>query len=156
MSPRLAALALPLLLTAFLAACQSSGRYGTPPYAAAAAGVGVAGAVASRAAGGCWAQCLPGTVCNPANGLCERVEARPTPAAIVSAPAAPEAAPAGSAVPAVKHAPAGPRRAPVVSASYPPGHTYEVPPAPVADAGCESAVTDPNALSCESDASAPH
>jgi hypothetical protein len=155
MSPRPAALALSLLVPAFVAACQSSGRYGTPPYAAAAAGVGVAGAVASRAAGGCWAQCLPGTVCNPGNGLCERVEARPTPAAIVSQPA-PAPASAASAAPAVKHAPAGPRRAPVVSASYPPGHTYEVPPAPVADAGCESAVTDPSALSCEMDASAPH
>lgn len=32
-----------------------------------------ASAVASRAAGGCYAQCAYGTVCNTATGLCERL-----------------------------------------------------------------------------------
>lgn len=136
MSLRLAALSFVVTAVAAVAACQSSGPYGTPANAAIGTGIAVAGAAANRAAGGCWANCLPGTVCNKANGLCERAEAHP------SAAATPAVGAAG-------------RPAPVANASYPPGHTYDVPP--IADAGCNPATNsaDP-ALSCEMDGAAPH
>jgi hypothetical protein len=141
MSLRLATLAFVATAAAAIAACQSSGRYGTPTHAAVGTGIAVAGAAANRAAGGCWAQCLPGTVCNPANGLCERTEPRPT-TALTATPAT--------------GAPRAGHPAPVANASYPPGHTYDVPP--LADAGCDPAASssDPNGLSCGMDASVPY
>jgi len=135
MSLRLAAVAFIVTVAAAVASCHSSGPYGTPAHAAIGTGIAVAGAAANRAAGGCWAQCLPGTVCNRANGLCERAEAHPR----------------ASATPAVG---AASRHAPVANASYPPGHEYEV---PAADAGCDppTSAADAGALSCEMDASTP-
>jgi hypothetical protein len=136
-------LAVSLCITALaaLASCQSSGRYGTPAYAGAAVGAGAVGAVASRVVGGCYAECLPGTHCNPASGLCERREP-PLPASPV-APAAP--------------ASSGKRPLLTVrSSSYPAGHEYEVPPASEADAGCapgavSSELGDGGAIACELD-----
>ena len=129
MSPRLAIAPLVGALILTVVACRSSGRYGTPTNAAIGTGFAVAGAAAVRAAGGCWAQCLPGTVCNPKNGLCERIE------------------PEKRAKPAIAGHP--PRTA---GASYPAGHEYDVPPA---DAGCDPPpITDAGALTCEMDAAA--
>ena len=138
MSLRLAALAFAATIAAAVAACHSSAPYGKASYAGITTGIHVAGAAANRAAGGCWAECLPGTRCNPQNGLCERVDARPS----------------VTATPAVG---APGRPAPVANASYPPGYSYDVPPAPAADAGCNpgASSSDPNALSCETDASVP-
>ena len=126
--------------TVLAAACQSSGRYGTPAYAGAAVGVAAAGAVVNRAAGGCWAECLPGSHCNHATGLCERGEAPPT-----------------SATPIATTEHAG-RGAPVVhtGASYPPGHEYEIPPMSTVDAGCSPASSgdgDAGVIACEMDGS---
>lgn len=137
MVPRLAVGALLLTVASAIAACQSSARYGTPANAAVALGFAVAGAAAVRATGGCWADCLPGTHCNHASGLCER-ETTPT---VGTAPRPPFA---GRPPPRVS------------SVSYPPGHEYEVAPASmsVADAGCEPAHGEGRAgsLACEMDA----
>jgi hypothetical protein len=136
MVPRLAAGALLLTIVAAIAACQSSARYGTPASTAIATGAAVAGAAAVRAAGGCWAECVAGTHCNHASGLCVR---EPTPA--ISA--------------TTKH-PTGSRPPPQVSSvSYAPGHEYEVPASmSVADAGCElgHGERDGGPLVCEMDA----
>jgi hypothetical protein len=136
MASRLLAASLCITLAAALAACQSSGRYGTPPYAAAAVGAGAVGAAVSRAAGGCLALCTSGTRCNRVTGLCE-----PEPA---SSPASP--------VPATARAG---RPAPVVTTnvSYPPGHEYEVPPlSSDLDAGCAPAAHgDAGPVACEMD-----
>lgn len=121
---------LALTLAAAVVACQSSGRYSTPQNVAIGTGIGLAGAAVSRATGGCYANCLPGTYCNRKNGLCERTHT----------PAAGKAASGGPAL--------------VANASYPPGHESEIPP--LADAGCDPASTDGGALSCEMDASASH
>lgn len=132
MSPRTAFLPLALTVLAALGACQSSGRYGAPLHVAQGAALGVSGAVVSRAMGGCFASCLPGTVCNPANGLCERAE----PSAIL-APPPPALAPAAAS------AKAGPRLL---------GPRNDPPPAPPpgVDAGCETrSEGDGGALSCE-------
>lgn len=55
---------------------------GDPGAAASAAGGGIAAAVTSsvisRAQGGCYAFCPPGTVCNRANGFCDEVPCRGT------------------------------------------------------------------------------
>ncbi|MFT3773863.1 MAG: hypothetical protein QM820_51495 [Minicystis sp.] len=139
MSLRLAALAFPLTIVAALAACQSSGRYASPGYVGTVTGAAVAGAAVNRAAGGCWAQCIAGTVCNKATGLCEGPEVKPSPA-----PGA------------VKQATASGKRPAMATASYPPGHEYSVPPADGADAGCDPTSSDNGSLSCEMDASAPH
>lgn len=137
MVPRLAAGALLLTaITAAAAACQSAGRYGTPANAAIATGVAVAGAAAVRATGGCWADCVAGTHCNHASGLCER---EPTPT--IGNAARPT------------HAARPPPQ--VSSVSYPPGHEYDVPAASsVADAGCEPGhgTGDAGSLACEMDA----
>ena len=132
MSPRLAIAPLVGALILTVVACRSSGRYGTPTNAAIGTGFAVAGAAAVRAAGGCWAQCLPGTACNPKNGLCERIE-----------PGKHEKHPI------VGHPPR------TAGASYPAGYEYDVPPA---DAGCDPPpITDAGALTCEMDAAAaPH
>jgi hypothetical protein len=145
MSLRFAALA---VVAAAVTACQSSAPYGSPGYAAAAAGVGVAGAAVSRAMGGCVAICAGNTHCNKTTGLCERDEA---PHPVATQPAVATAAPPGSAAPAAARAsaPAANRPAPRATASYPPGHEYEVPPASAPDAGCEPAASDSSALTCE-------
>jgi len=136
MVPRLAAGALLLTVAAAVAACRSYGPYGSATNAAIGTGIAVAGAAAVRAAGGCWADCLPGTHCNHASGLCER---EPTPAI------------SSAARPAV-----GGRPPPMVSSvSYPPGHEYVVPASmSVADAGCEPGheAGDGGSLACEADA----
>jgi len=62
-----------------LAGCVASKTsYGTNAAyeAAIATGVGVAAAGISRASGGCYANCPPGTACNPANGFCEELPCR--------------------------------------------------------------------------------
>lgn len=130
MSARLAVASLATTIVVALAACQSSGQYGGPSRAAGAVAFGVAGAAASRALGGCYAQCLPGTVCNPKNGLCERPEL------------------GKREVPVVGHPPRA------VSAAYPAGYEYDVPPA-IADAGCDPppASGDAGPAVCEPDAS---
>jgi len=134
MSARLLASSLALTALAALASCRSSGRYGTPGYAVANAGVGVVGAVASRASGRCYAQCIAGTHCNPANGLCEPGEASPV---------------------AVQAKARGGRVLVSTGASYEPGHEYEVPALAGEDAGCgpEASVHgDGGSLACEMDA----
>ena len=130
MLARVLAASLCVTSVAALAACQSSARYGTPAYAGAVAGAAVAGAAANRALGGCWAECLPGSHCNTATGLCVRGEASTIPVAPLSgtAPGAPEPE---------KHPPLVVR-----STSYPAGHEYELPPAAsMADAGCAPGAT---------------
>lgn len=121
-------------LAAAIAACQSSGRYGDPAHAAAAVGVGVTGAVANRAMGGCLAECIAGTVCNPTTGLCmpERPGAPPPPSPTARSHAK-------------RPAPA------TANASYEPGHEYEVPPASGADAGCSPTGSDAGPIACEMD-----
>jgi hypothetical protein len=122
-----------------VAACQSSGRYGTPATAAAAVGVGAIGAGLSRAAGGCLAVCFAGTRCNRATGLCE-----------------PEPVAASAAMPSKKKKGHGSSVA-VGEASYAPGHEYEVPPLGGADAGCDpvaSEAGDGGAVACEMDGGA--
>lgn len=134
MYARLAVPSLAFTTAIAILACQSSGRYGTATNAAIGTGIGVAGAVVSRATGGCYAQCLPGTMCNTKTGLCERVHV-------------------GG---AGQSANAGSSGRPMLSAnaSYPPGYESEIPP--LADAGCDPASSDAGALMCEMDASAPH
>lgn len=60
-----------LLLAGASPACKSSAPYTLP---AAAVNTGIAAAVSGmqRSAGGCYAQCVGGTVCNPASGFCEQ------------------------------------------------------------------------------------
>lgn len=58
---------------AFLAAataCQSSARY-TVPSAAINSAIAVGASLEQRSAGGCYAQCVGGTICNPRTGYCE-------------------------------------------------------------------------------------
>ena len=135
MPARLLAALLGLTLLACAAACASSGKYGKPAYAGAAVGAGAVGAVASRVAGGCFAECIAGTHCNRATGLC--VSRDPT--AHPSSPAPLTA----SGVQAPLH---------VRSSSYAPGHEYEIPPSDADDAGCaptSSEVGDAGAIACE-------
>jgi hypothetical protein len=59
-----------LLLAALLPACKSSAPYTLPAAginSALAAGV----SAMQRSAGGCYAQCVGGTLCNPRTGFCE-------------------------------------------------------------------------------------
>jgi len=58
------------VLLAVLAGCSSSARY-TVPSAAINTALAAGAAAAQRSAGGCYAQCVGGTVCNPRNGFCE-------------------------------------------------------------------------------------
>jgi len=58
------------VLTAVLAGCGSSAPY-TLPSAAINTALAAGAAAAQRSAGGCYAQCVGGTVCNPRNGFCE-------------------------------------------------------------------------------------
>jgi hypothetical protein len=68
---RRAASLLLLLGLPVLAGCAS-----TAPHSAAAAainsGIAVGAGAASRSAGGCWAICTDGLVCNPGTGWCEK------------------------------------------------------------------------------------
>lgn len=61
---------LALAAVAALAACSSSAPH-TLGAAAVNAGLALGAAGAQRAAGGCYAVCTNGTVCNPKTGLCE-------------------------------------------------------------------------------------
>lgn len=51
-------------------ACKTSAPY-TLPSAAINTAVAVTASAVQRSAGGCYAQCVGGTVCNPSNGFCE-------------------------------------------------------------------------------------
>jgi hypothetical protein len=64
-----AVLACALLLAG--TACRSSAPY-TVPSAALNTALAVGVSAAQRSAGGCYAQCVGGTVCNPKTGYCER------------------------------------------------------------------------------------
>ena len=59
-----------LLAALALAACKTSAPY-TLPSAAINTAVAVTASAVQRSAGGCYAQCVGGTVCNPSNGFCE-------------------------------------------------------------------------------------
>lgn len=59
-----------LALAVLLAACKSSAPY-TVPAAVLNTGIALGSAAGQRAAGGCWAVCTHGTVCNERTGLCE-------------------------------------------------------------------------------------
>lgn len=113
-----------------IVACHSSGSYGTPTNVAIGTGIAVAGAAVSRATGWCYAQCLPGTICNHKTGLCER-EGPKRGASSGASPGAPALA---------------------ANASYPPGYESEIPPLP--DAGCDPTSPDAGPVMCEMDASA--
>jgi len=56
---------------AALAGCASTAPH-TMGAAAIGSGVALGAAAASRSAGGCWAVCTDGWVCNPASGWCEK------------------------------------------------------------------------------------
>lgn len=142
-----------LLITAAVAACHSSAPYGSPGYAGAAVGVAAAGAIGSRALGGCLAECIGGTHCNAATGLCQS-ETAPSVGGLGVLGALQAAAASGSASPAGSAIRPPPR---VRNVSYPPGHEYEVPASSVssmsaADAGCDPAHGDGGSLACEMDA----
>ncbi|MGC4114176.1 MAG: hypothetical protein QM765_06035 [Myxococcales bacterium] len=64
-----------LFLTAFLAASAGC-AHGNVGDAALMTGIAAASAGISRAAGGCYAACPPGTSCNPATGLCDALPCR--------------------------------------------------------------------------------
>jgi hypothetical protein len=59
-----------LVVAALLPACKSSAPY-TLPSAGINAALAAGASVAQRSAGGCYAQCVGGTVCNPNTGFCE-------------------------------------------------------------------------------------
>jgi hypothetical protein len=59
-----------VLLAAALPACGSSAPY-TVPSAAINTAIAASAAAVQKSAGGCYAQCVGGTVCNPRNGFCE-------------------------------------------------------------------------------------
>ena len=50
--------------------CRSSAPY-TLPSAAINTAIAAGASVAQKSAGGCYAQCVGGTICNPRNGFCE-------------------------------------------------------------------------------------
>ncbi len=62
---------LPLLAALALAACRSSAPL-TIPAAVINTGVAIGLAAEQRAAGGCYAVCTHGTLCNPKTGMCEK------------------------------------------------------------------------------------
>jgi hypothetical protein len=53
-----------------LTGCRSSAPY-TVPSAAINTAIAASASVAQKSAGGCYAQCVGGTICNPRNGFCE-------------------------------------------------------------------------------------
>jgi hypothetical protein len=53
-----------------LASCQSSAKY-TLPSAAINTALAAGASVAQKSAGGCYATCVGGTICNPRTGFCE-------------------------------------------------------------------------------------
>jgi hypothetical protein len=53
-----------------LAGCRSSAPY-TVPSAAINTAIAAGASAAQKSAGGCYAQCVGGTICNPRNGFCE-------------------------------------------------------------------------------------
>ncbi len=59
-----------LLVTLLTSACKSSAPY-TLPAAGINTALAIGAAAAVRSSGGCYAQCVGGTVCNPATGFCE-------------------------------------------------------------------------------------
>ncbi len=59
-----------LLALVLLPACSSSARY-TVPATAINTALGLGASAQQRAAGGCFATCAYGTVCNPGTGFCE-------------------------------------------------------------------------------------
>jgi len=65
---------LALLALALSAGCRSSAPY-TVPAAALNTAAAVGAALEQKAAGGCYATCSHGTVCNPRTGLCEAASA---------------------------------------------------------------------------------
>jgi hypothetical protein len=67
-------LLLPFVLAAGSAGCKSSAPY-TLPAAAINSALAVGASAAQRSAGGCYAQCVGGTVCNPRTGFCEQAAA---------------------------------------------------------------------------------
>ena len=60
-------------LAAALPACGSSAPY-TIPAAAINTAIAAGASAAQRSAGGCYAQCVGGTVCNSRTGFCEAAE----------------------------------------------------------------------------------
>lgn len=67
MAVRTAAL---LAFALVLASCQSSAKY-TLPSAAINTALAAGASVAQKSAGGCYATCVGGTICNPRTGFCE-------------------------------------------------------------------------------------
>ncbi|MGA8892692.1 MAG: hypothetical protein WB493_14060 [Anaeromyxobacteraceae bacterium] len=63
-------LLLALVLAAGATGCKSSAPY-TIPAAAINSALAVGVSAAQRSAGGCYAQCVGGTICNPRTGFCE-------------------------------------------------------------------------------------
>ncbi len=63
-----------LLAAVAAVGCRSSAPY-TVPAAALNSAIAVGAALEQRAAGGCYANCTHGTVCNPRTGLCEAASA---------------------------------------------------------------------------------
>ena len=59
-----------LLLASLLPGCKSSAPY-TLPAAGINAALAVGASAVQRSAGGCYAQCVGGTICNPSTGFCE-------------------------------------------------------------------------------------
>ena len=70
-APAVLPLVLAFLVVGALSGCKTSAPYTLP---AAALNTGLAAGVSAlqRSQGGCYAQCVGGTVCNPANGFCEQ------------------------------------------------------------------------------------
>lgn len=60
----------PVLAALGIAACKSSAPY-TLPSAGINSAIALGASALQRSAGGCYAQCVGGTVCNPASGFCE-------------------------------------------------------------------------------------
>jgi hypothetical protein len=150
------ALGAALVLLPALLACQSSGRYAAPRDTGAAVGVAAAGALGNRSLGGCLAECIAGTRCNPRSGLCESEETASAAGGLGGAaahrdgsahvPAAAEPSPKRS------HGRASSQAA--HSEPYPPGHEHEIPASGV-DGGCEPGHDgEGGPISCEMDAGA--
>ena len=53
-----------------LSSCRSSAQY-TVPSAAINSAIAVGASMAQKSAGGCYAQCVGGSICNPRTGFCE-------------------------------------------------------------------------------------
>jgi hypothetical protein len=68
--PERGAHAVLLCMALALAGCRSSAPY-TLPAAAINTAIAAGASAAQRSAGGCYAQCVGGTICNPRSGFCE-------------------------------------------------------------------------------------